>query len=712
VPVALKFRHRIGLLVVLVATALVTVTAVALVLGSRGEQQLAGIETLYVPLIELDRDLKTKFADIPRLLENAVAAAEDSRLRDADQLYADVIARVRAGQHSILANGHDPMALETEIAGYYSEAREIAAALVAGTPPGQLGVKIGVMRHRAQAVSKLLDTATTPDRHRLAAAFATARAAQRDAIWIDFVVAACALVLIGLLSWRIIRDTVRALRAVGVGVERLARGEFAHEIAVTTHDELGDLAREANRTAGRLREYREQAERDAEALRDAYAALATRNATLVAAQQLLEERAGELARASRYKSEFLANMSHELRTPLNSIMILSKVLAENHDRGATGGMTERQVEFATLIHKSGEELLALINEVLDLAKIEAGKQELAFESLRLGELEDYVRRMFAPLAAQKQLAFEVELAGELPVAIRTDRARLAQIVKNLIANAFKFTERGGVTVRMFRAPDARPRGADRAPIVDPLVIAVSDTGIGIAPDKQAWIFEAFAQADTGISRKFGGTGLGLAIAKQLATRLGGDLTVDSALGAGSTFSVVLPIGGPPDTCAAPRPVPSGTLPPRSVDDRPERTTAAPYLLGALDAPGAEPILDGKTVLIVDDDMRSVYLLSSALAAKRLHVITAADGQEALDELDRTPGVDIVLLDSMMPRMDGLEALARVRAQPRFRELPVLMLTAQTMPGHRERCLAAGASDYLAKPVDLGDLLGLLRTWLA
>src|SRR5262249_27742929 len=155
------------------------------------------------------------------------------------------------------------------------------------------------------------------------------------------------------------------------------------------------------------------------------------------------ERAEELARASRYKSEFLASMSHELRTPLNSIMILSRVLAENQDGdGSPGGgaMTAKQVEFATLIHKSGEELLALINEVLDLSKIEAGKQELVCESLRLGDLQDYVRRMFAPLAAQKQLAFEVERVGELPDAICTDRARLAQILKNLVANAFKFTE--------------------------------------------------------------------------------------------------------------------------------------------------------------------------------------------------------------------------------------------------------------------------------
>jgi signal transduction histidine kinase len=711
--VALKFRHRIGLVVVAAAVALVTVTAVALVLGRLGEQQIAGIETRYVPLIELDRDLKTQFAEIPRLLENAVSAAEDSQLHDADQLYAKLIARLRAGARAIAENGSDPAVLESELSRYYNGARAVAAALVAGTSPGQLVDEIDAMRRKSLAAAAMLDGATSPDRRRLAAAFATARASQRDAIWIDLAVAICALVVIGLLSWRIIRDTVQALRSVSVGVERLARGEFGDEIAVTTRDELGDLAREANRTAGRLRDYREQADRHAEQLRDAYATLEARNATLVAAQQLLEERATELARASRYKSEFLANMSHELRTPLNSIMILSKVLSEKQDGGR--GMTDKQVEFATLIHRSGEELLALINEVLDLAKIEAGKQELVFELLRLDDFADYLRRMFAPLAAQKHLGFTVEVTGDLPLAIRTDRTRLAQILRNLIANAFKFTERGAVAVRIAsgaRSASAAAAGSDLAAIVDPIVIAVTDTGIGVAADKQAWIFEAFAQAETGISRKYGGTGLGLTIARQLATRLGGDLAVASSVGAGSTFSVILPADGPhDDDRAASRTKGAVTLPPLSADDD-ERPITATYLLAALEPRAREPVLDGKTVLVVDDDMRNVYSLSTALSAQRLHVVTAADGQEALDELDRHPMLDAMLLDLTMPRMDGLEALGRIRAQSRFRDLPIIVLTGRIMPGERERCIAAGASDYLPKPVDVGELLGVLRTWLA
>jgi signal transduction histidine kinase len=710
VAVPLKFRHRVGLLVALTATALTIVTTVALILGTRGEQQLAGIETRYVPLIELDRDLKAQFAEIPRALEDAAAAAEDGRLRDADQVYAAMMRRLQTGRHAITANGGDPVALEAELASYYANARDVAAALAAGAAAGQLGTKIDRMRRAQEAVRAKLDSATAPDRGQISAAFAAARASQRDAIWTDIIVGSCALALIGVLSWRFIRDTVHALQAVSVGVERLARGEFSQEISVTTGDELGDLAREANRTALRLREYRERAERDAAELRGAYATVEARNATLVATQQLLEERAEELARASRYKSEFLANMSHELRTPLNSIMILSKILAENQDRGSGGGMTDKQMEFAALIHKSGEELLSLINEVLDLAKIEAGKQELTCERYALADLQDYLRLMFRPIATQRQLGFEVACDDDLPASIRTDPARLAQILKNLIANAFKFTERGGVSVHIRRG-----RSAELA-IAHTIAISVFDTGIGIAADKQAWIFEAFAQAEAGITRKFGGTGLGLTIAKQLAGRLGGDLHVESALGIGSTFSVVLPVGGPPDSeeptlRQARSASPTAPMPPRPSDDRSNRPTGTPYLVETVNGQEPDPQLDGKTVLIVDDDMRNVYSLSNALSAKRLSVITAADGQEALEELARHPALDAVLMDLMMPRMDGLEAIRQLRAQPRYQKLPVIVLTAQTGDGERERCIAAGASDYVHKPVDISQLISVLRTWL-
>jgi signal transduction histidine kinase len=704
VLVPLKFRHRIGFLVVLAAAGLVTVTAVTLVLGQRGEHQLAGIETRYVPLIELDRDLKTLFAQIPHALEDAATAADEARLRDADALYAAMIVRLSTGRHALLDNGGDPAALDARLRAYYSAARAVAAAIVAGRPTAQIGGEIEAMRRAHQTFATDLDVSTTPDRRRLTDAFAAARASQREAIWIDVVVATSALVLIMLLSRRIIRSTVSSLQAVTRGVERLARGDFGSEIDVTTRDELGDLAREANQTAVRLREYHDQ-------LSNANATLETRNATLVAAQLLLEDRAADLARASRYKSEFLANMSHELRTPLNSIMILSQVLAEDDDHVLTG----KQIEFATLINRSGEELLALINEVLDFAKVESGKQVLEFATLKLADLQHYVRRMFEPLATQKQLGFAVEAAGELPATIRTDWTRLAQILRNLIANAFKFTERGEIVVRIARPRSGVTRRADGAAIPDPIVISVSDTGIGIAADNQAWIFEAFAQAETGTSRKFGGTGLGLAIARQLAMLLGGDLTVESTLGAGSTFSLVIPAeGGAATDGGARRPAArsGGPALPPWADDRLVNDHTPSYLLGLDGEDGAhEPGFDGRTVMIVDDDMRNVYSLSSALRSKRLHVITAADGQEALDELDRCARVDVVLMDVMMPRMDGHEATRRIRAQPRFRDLPIIAITAQTMAGDREKCIAAGASDYIAKPLDFGQLLRVLRTWL-
>ncbi|MEJ7597460.1 MAG: ATP-binding protein [Kofleriaceae bacterium] len=324
----------------------------------------------------------------------------------------------------------------------------------------------------------------------------------------------------------------------------------------------------------------------------------------------------------------------------------------------------------------------------------------------LAELAEYMRRMYAPLVQQKGLVLEVEVAPELPVAIRTDRIRVHQILKNLLSNAVKFTERGQVRLAMVHGSS------------DDVELAVTDTGIGIPPDKLDWVFEAFAQAEGGTSRKYGGTGLGLSIARQLAERLGGSLRVESMLGHGSTFRLVLPIAGPPVEMS---PLEAESIPPappaafdlarnhsgiRMRQSRPIRPAIT------AETPVADvPSLDGKTVLIVDDDMRNVYSLAGALRAKHLRVLTASDGLEALDELAAHPDTDAVLIDIMMPRMDGHEATRRIRAQSQFANLLIIALTGKTMPGDRENCLEAGANEYVPKPVDVAQLLELLRVWL-
>ena len=679
---SLKFRYRIGLLVAVAGIALLVTTAVTLVLGRQSEREQRAIETRYVPLLELDREIEGMFRSIPRAFEDAAAAAEESGIDKANAFGEQLVRRLQANARPIAENGDERLdvaaveALVAEFREYFAVARKVAKELVDGTPAEQLTTEIDEMRDRQSTFSERLSKATTPDRSRLAAAFADARESQHTALAIDIIVAILALALMAIYSWTIIRQTVKSLHAVSLGMERLAEGELGPEIEVHTKDELGELAHEANRTALRLHEYRE------------------RTQTLL---EQTQQQAEELARASRYKSEFLANMSHELRTPLNSIMILSKVLGEND----TSELTERQVEFANLIYRSGEELLALINDVLDLAKIEAGKQTLVCEQVKLSELVDYARRMFEPHAHQKKLQLVVDSARGLPLEIRTDRIRVHQILKNLLSNAVKFTEQGQVSLGLAR------------PSTDTVEIAVSDTGIGIPPDKLGWIFEAFAQAEGGTSRKYGGTGLGLSIVKQLTARLGGSIEVESELGLGSTFRLRLPIAGP-----AHEVVFEDSSPPAPIQIPPPGPRRAPTERGVRPVPTvempavAEPSLEGKTVLIVDDDMRNVYSLAGALRAKHLRVLTASDGIEALDELAHHPETDAVLIDVMMPRMDGHEATRKIREQPQFLELPIIALTAKTMPGEREKCLEAGANEYVSKPVDLTQLIQLLRVWLA
>jgi signal transduction histidine kinase/DNA-binding response OmpR family regulator/CHASE3 domain sensor protein len=732
----------------------------------------------------------------------------------------------------------------------------------------------------------------------------------------------------------------------------------------TANEELGEQSRVLTESQAHLEHQQAELEQTNAQLSEQAQVLDRRNDALREAQRALQERADDLQRASRYKSEFLANMSHELRTPLNSSLILAKLLSENRD----GNLNPEQLKFAQTIYSAGNDLLNLINDILDLSKVEAGRLELQPQFVAVPKLVDALQRMFAPLAREKGLAFEAQSGPGAPPSLVTDNLRIEQVLKNLLSNAIKFTEQGGVRLAVEARPDER------------IAFIVRDSGIGIPQGQEEVIFEAFRQADGTINRRFGGTGLGLSISRELARLLGGSIAVESVAGQGSTFTLTLPLRWTPasqaDAAAAPPPalrevprvpMPAPAAPPEPrpagafADDRGEAgsagrvlmvveddlafagvlydlahemryrclvaTTAAEAIelattrlpdailldvrlpdgsglsvlqflkddartrhipvhivaaedfsevamhLGAigfavkptsreelmaifrrLEEKGAkkvrhvlvveddarqrdsvvhligdedieiaavergeqalallrqnvydcmiidlrlpdmdgsellermtsedicsfppvivytgrelareeearlnrwsrsiiikgarsperlldevtlflhtvesqlsaerqtmlrsarnrEKVFEGRKVLLVDDDVRNIFALASALEHKGLSVEVARNGIEALARLDEVPDIDLVLMDVMMPGMDGLEATRRIRALPRFAQLPVIAITAKAMKDDQEQCRRAGANDYLAKPIDLDRLFSLLRVWM-
>ena len=418
----------------------------------------------------------------------------------------------------------------------------------------------------------------------------------------------------------------------------------------------------------------------------------------------LEEKAEQLALSSQYKSEFLANMSHELRTPLNSLLILAKLLADNPQ----DNLTDKQIEFARTIYNAGSDLLALINDILDLSKVEAGKMDVHAAPVVLRDVCDYVDSTFRPLAEQQGLDLVVHLDDGLPTSVVTDEQRLHQVLKNLLSNALKFTERGSVELSVSRAPSTMLFASQTLNEADDVIaFSVTDTGIGVPADKLKLIFEAFQQADGTTSRRYGGTGLGLSISREIARLLGGAIAVQSEAGQGSTFTLYVPAEypfGERELTATTTPVP--------VSVRPGQVpvlTDAPAVDVHLD--GVD-VLTGAKVLVVDDDVRNVFALTSALELHGMRVLYADNGADGIRLLQDNPDVDLVLMDVMMPEMDGNETTAAIRRMPQFAGLPIVFLTAKAMPGDREKSIAAGASDYITKPVDLDRLLGLMTSWLA
>jgi signal transduction histidine kinase/HAMP domain-containing protein len=468
------------------------------------------------------------------------------------------------------------------------------------------------------------------------------------------------------------------------------------------------LADELRSQQEELRESNEDLERQAALLAQQNIEAQQRNGEIEKSKRLVEEKAGQLSASSKYKSEFIANMSHELRTPLNSLLILAEQLEANPD----GNMTESQVEYASVIRSSGVDLLNLLNGILDLAKVESGTISVDLTDLNLERLRTALLREFDLVAQGKGIEYSVDLDPQSPMTIATDPQRLRQVLTNLLANALKFTEHGGVSVKIGPATEGWSPQAEI--LVDaPSVVAfrVEDTGIGIAPEQHERIFEAFAQGDGTTARIYGGTGLGLSISRELVGLLGGELIVASAPGVGSTFTLFLP--ATPGTRVMDA-VPDGVRSAQEVliDER-QRAARRVVIVPAgrkAEMPD-EHDFDGATVLVVDDDFRNIFAMTALLERGHANVLVAESGQDALALLDRTPNIDIVLMDIMMPIMDGYATIRAIRAIDRFDALPIVAVTGKVVPGERERCIDAGANDFIPKPVDTAELLAVLRPWL-
>jgi HAMP domain-containing protein/signal transduction histidine kinase/CheY-like chemotaxis protein len=449
-----------------------------------------------------------------------------------------------------------------------------------------------------------------------------------------------------------------------------------------------------------LRSANEQLQEKARELSDQMRQVEFKNREIEQARAALEEKAEQLSLSSRYKSEFLANMSHELRTPLNSLLILARLLADNVGRN----LTPKQVEFARTIHSSGAELLALINDILDLAKIESGTVTLNIAAERFADITEYVERTFRQMATDKGLEFVASVDRGLPAAMETDAKRLQQVITNLLSNAFKFTSEGKVSLHARAADSGWSPGHPALSSAGTVVaFSVVDTGIGIPPSKQRLIFEAFQQADGTTSREYGGTGLGLSISRELARLLGGEIRVSSTPGEGSTFVLYLPLAYQPAVAE-----------PGFEPDSPEELAAftpAPAPVSTVEAeevaPQAANELAEKKVLVVDDDIRNVFALTSALEQHGMRVLHAESGKEGIEVLKQARDIDVVLMDVMMPGLDGFDTMRIVRQLDGYKSLPIIAVTAKAMVGDRDKCIEAGASDYLAKPVNVDVLLATL-----
>jgi HAMP domain-containing protein/signal transduction histidine kinase/DNA-binding response OmpR family regulator len=462
------------------------------------------------------------------------------------------------------------------------------------------------------------------------------------------------------------------------------------------------LAAELQAQQEELRQTNQQLGEKAKLLADQNVEVERKNSEVEQARQALEEKAKQLALTSKFKSEFLANMSHELRTPLNSLLILSDQLSRNQD----ANLTDRQVQFARTIHASGNDLLGLISDILDLSKIESGTVVVDIEELQVQDLLDYVDRTFGHVAEAKKLEFNVDLAENLPGVIHTDSKRLQQVLKNLLSNAFKFTEAGRVSLRIAPATSGWSRDEEALnKAASVIAISVADTGIGIPLEKQKIIFEAFQQADGSTSRKYGGTGLGLAISRELSRLLGGELVLTSQVNQGSTFTLYLPQSFTPRDSRSVAVAPEAVSPYRDVFpvNREAQPAVAHVPEAATETAAVEVEALGAgapTMLIIENDVAFSQILRDMGREQGFRTVVTAFGAAGLT-LARERQPNAITLDIRLPDMDGWRVLGRLKTEVELRHIPVYVISTDE---DRRRALAMGAMAVLSKPVHTREAL--------
>jgi len=507
------------------------------------------------------------------------------------------------------------------------------------------------------------------------------------------------------LQLELVERLAPSLGTVFQNLEAVARTEELLHQAQALTAQLQEQQLELTQTNEELEQTNEEMEQANEEMEEKTSLLANQKKELEATNRLIEqarsdlqEQARQLIISSTYKSNFLATMSHELRTPLNSLLILARLLSENRD----GNLNPKQVQFARTIESSGADLLEMINQVLDLAKIESGTAELQLDDVQPSDLQRSLDQQFRHVAESKHLDFGVSLAPGLPERLHTDAARVHQVLKNLLSNAFKFTERGSVQVEIRPVTGGWSRAASTlkgAPVV--VAFAVTDTGIGVPKDKQDIIFESFQQADAGTARRFGGTGLGLSISREIATMLGGSLQLESTPGAGSTFTLYLParidrtaLG--PRGAAAPAPR-LAALPGAAPEPAPDDEAGTDDDRAAI-APG------DRILLIIEDDLRFAAIVVDFAREKRFKALVARSARRGL-ALARQYQPVAITLDLRLVDEDGWMVLDRLKHDPLTRHIPVHLISVEEA---RNRGLRLGAVSYLQKPVTREALVGVLQ----